>query len=217
MFNLPHLAIAALVVVLGWPVLPGTGLAGDVRSGVLPGGGVVRGAVWDGSAYDVSGRGAALRHGDLSYEEGRPGGLPDLQPVTWWFSGGNPSPEEIRVDEANGFLHLSEKEFREFDSLIRSTGFALQGLRVGLGGLAEMELSFDFERLMSDQEKTSLRQALERQYGTLNALRKAVILALMDAGRYGEAGPAQGFRLRSVSLRLGNPADFQLRFRRNKP
>lgn len=221
--NLPHLAIMALVVVLGWPARPGSGSTSDTRRDVFslegdrPEAALRNGVFHWSESPGLSGPGSS-RLGSSGPDSPDPRTLQSaLQPATWWFSGGNPSPEEIRIDDANSFLHLSEKEFRELDTLIHSAGFVLRGLQVGAGGLAEVELSFDFERPMTEQENVALRQAVERQYGTLSALRKAIVLTLMEAGRHGEAKPAQGFRLHSISLRLSNPSDVQLRFRRSKP
>jgi hypothetical protein len=140
-----------------------------------------------------------------------------VRSVTWWMAGVNSAPEEGHLDDIRGLLNLSEKEFREFDALIRLSGFELQGFSFGIGGPTDMELAFDFERLLTNREKSELRQLVEQSRGVISAMRKSIILALLDASKYVDAAPASGYRLRGVSLRLGTPPEVRIRFQRFKP
>lgn len=140
-----------------------------------------------------------------------------MRSMSWWMSGSSGSQSESRIDDIRSLLNLSEKEFREFDAMIRLSGFELHGFSFGLGGPADLELAFDFERLLSDKEKSELRQLIDQSRSAISAVRRTVILALLDASRYVDAAPASGYRLRSVSLRLSTPPDVRIRFQRTRP
>ena len=58
---------------------------------------------------------------------------------------------------------------------------------------------------------------LDQQNGTGSAVRRSVVLGLLDATRYVDSSPASGYRLSGVGMRLGTPPDVRVRFRRIKP
>jgi hypothetical protein len=93
----------------------------------------------------------------------------------------------------------------------------LQGYSLGLDGNAAVELMFDFERILSDRERTDLRHQLDRQEGAVSPVRRSVILTLLDATKYIDASPASGYRLTGVTMRLGSPPDVRIKFKRIKP
>ena len=149
--------------------------------------------------------------GALEYGTGMMRGL------TGWITGAGPGPDEVRAEDIRGLLNLSDKEFRDFETLVRAAGYALQGYSFGLDGGSEVELTFDFERVISDRERTDLRHLLDQQSGAANAVRRSVVLGLLDATRYVDSSPASGYRLAGVTMRLGAPPDVRLKFRRIKP
>lgn len=136
--------------------------------------------------------------------------------MTGWFGDAGPG-DATRIEEARGLLNLSDKEFREFDALVRATGFVLQGYSFGLERGAGVELSFGFERAISEQERSDLVHALDPQSSAPGNARRDIILALLDAARYVDAAPAGGYRLAGAWIRPGSPPDIRLRFRRIKP
>ena len=137
--------------------------------------------------------------------------------VADWVIGGGSGAGDARTEDIRGLLNLSDKEFREFDTLSRAAGYVLQGYSFGLDGGSDVELVFDFERVISEQERGDLQRQMEQQGGVASAVRRNVILGLFDATRYIDALPAGGFRLAGVTMRLGSPPDLRVRFRRVKP
>ena len=73
-----------------------------------------------------------------------------VRSVTGWLVGGGGGQEEAKAEDIRGLLNLSDKEFREFEAQVRAAGYILQGYSFGLGGGSEVELVFDFERVISD-------------------------------------------------------------------
>lgn len=140
-----------------------------------------------------------------------------VRSVTGWLVGGGGGQEEAKAEDIRGLLNLSDKEFREFEAQVRAAGYILQGYSFGLGGGSEVELVFDFERVISDRERTDLRHLLDQQGGVAGAVRRSVLLGLVDATKYVDAAPASGYRLSGVTMRLGTPPDVRVRFRRMKP
>ena len=140
-----------------------------------------------------------------------------VRSVTGWFYTPGGEGDEVKAEDIRGLLSLSDKEFREFELLIRAAGYVLQGYSFGLDGDAEVELVFDFERVISNRERSELRHQLEQQSGGVNAARRGIIFGLLDATRYADASPASGYRLAEVTMRLGTPPDVRVRFRRVKP
>jgi len=140
-----------------------------------------------------------------------------IRSVSGWFVTTGGDTGETKNEDIRGLLSLSDKEFREFEALIRSAGYVLQGYSFGLDGGSEVELVFDFERVISDRERTELRRQLEQQGGEGGAARRAIVLGLLDATRYVDAPPASGYRLAGMAMRLGSPPDVRIRFRRTKP
>jgi hypothetical protein len=139
-----------------------------------------------------------------------------VRAVTGWLTGTG-TGDEVKTEDVRGLLSLSDKEFREFDTLVRAAGFVLQGYSFGLTGNGDVELSFDFERSISERERTELRRLVEQQGGVVNAVRRTILLGLLDATRYIDAAPASGYRLIGVTMRPGSPPDVRIKFRRNKP
>jgi len=140
-----------------------------------------------------------------------------VRSLTDWLTGAGAGPDESKVEDVRGLLNLSDKEFRDFETQVRAAGYVLQGYSLGLDGASGVELAFDFERMISDQERTDLRLQLDRQEGTVTPVRRTVILELLNATRYIDASPASGYRLAGVTLRLGSPPDVRIKFRRIKP
>jgi hypothetical protein len=140
-----------------------------------------------------------------------------VRSLAGWFTGGDLGQDASKAEDVRGLLNLSDKEFREFDAQIRAAGYVLQGYSFGLGGGSDVELVFDFERLIDDRERSELSHQLEQQAGVANAVRRSVILGLLDATRHIDASPAGGYRLGGVVMRLGSPLDVRLQFRRFKP
>jgi hypothetical protein len=140
-----------------------------------------------------------------------------VRSVSGWVVGTTPSPDEVKAEDVRGLLSLSDKEFREFDTQVRAAGYVLQGYSFGLDGSSEVELAFDFERALSERERTDLRHLVDQQSGAANTVRHTIIVGLLDASRYIDASPASGYRLAGVTMRLGSPPDVRVRFQRNKP
>lgn len=138
-----------------------------------------------------------------------------VRSLTDWLTGAG--SDGNKVEDVRGLLNLSEKEFRDFETLVRAAGYALQDYSLGLDGASEVELTFDFERMISDQERSELRLQLDRQDDAVSPVRRSVILELLNATRYIDASPAGGYRLAGVTIRLGSPPDVRIRFRRIKP
>ena len=149
--------------------------------------------------------------GALEYSAGM------VRSVTGWFTGAGSGPDEVRAEDIRGLLNLSDKEFRDFEALVRAAGYLLQGYSFGADGSSDVELVFDFERLISDRERSDLRRLLDQQGGTVTVVRRSIVLGLLDATRYVDSSPASGYRLAGVSMRLGSPPDVRIRFRRIKP
>lgn len=139
-----------------------------------------------------------------------------VRSVTGWLVGGG-GPEEVKAEDIRGLLNLSDKEFREFETQVRAAGYVLQGYSFGLNGGSEVELVFDFERVIGDRERADLRHLLDQQGGAAGAVRRSVLLGLVDATKYVDASPASGYRMSGVTMRLGPPLDVRVRFRRMKP
>ena len=197
MFSVSRLVMAVAVAAL--LILP-AGPAGSQVSGSQPAPGA---GLWDNMR---SGAFGAFEFGSQV-----------MRSMSGWMTGPPGHQDDSRMDDIRSLLNLSEKEFREFDTLIRMSGFELQGFSFGLGGPTDLELAFDFERLLSDKEKSDLRQLIDQSRGMITAVRRIIILALLDASRYVDAAPASGYRLRSVSLRLSTPPDVRIRFQRARP
>ncbi len=140
-----------------------------------------------------------------------------VRSVTGWFFSSGGESDEAKAEDIRGLLSLSDKEFREFETLIRAAGYGLQGYSFGLDGESEVELVFDFERMISDRERSELRRQLDHQGGGGSAARRSIILGLLDATRYVDASPATGYRLAGMTMRLNSPPDVRIRFRRMKP
>ena len=140
-----------------------------------------------------------------------------VRSVAGWVGGGGSGLDETKGEDIRGLLNLSDKEFRDFDALIRAAGYVLQSYSFGLAGGSEIELVFDFERALSDRERADLQRQIEQQGGPGGGIRRSVIQGLLDAARYIDASPASGYRLAGVSMRLGAPLDVRVRFRRGKP
>ena len=134
----------------------------------------------------------------------------------WFFTAGSDG-SEIKAEDIRGLLSLSDKEFRDFELLVRAAGYTLQGYSFGADDGPEVELVFDFERVISDRERSELRRQLEQQGGGIAAARRSIILGLLDATRYVDASPASGYRLAGMTMRLSSPPDVRIRFRRIKP
>ena len=139
-----------------------------------------------------------------------------MRSVTGWLFTGGEESDTAKTEDIRGLLSLSDKEFREFDALIRAAGYALQGYSFGLDGSSEVELVFDFERVISDRERAELRHQLEPQGNAGAAARRNIVRNLLDATRYVDAPPASGYRLAGVTMRLGSQPDVRIRFRRAK-
>ena len=140
-----------------------------------------------------------------------------VRSVTGWiFATGNEGGE-TKTEDIRGLLSLSDKEFRDFELMIRSAGYVLLGYSFGFEDNSEVELVFDYERTLSDRERDELRHQLEHQGGGINAVRRNIVLGLLDANRYVDASPASGYRLAGVTMRLSTPPDVRVRFRRTKP
>ena len=140
-----------------------------------------------------------------------------MRSVTGWLFTSGGEGDEAKAEDIRGLLSLSDKEFREFELLIRAAGYVLQGYSFGVDGGSEVELVFDFERVISDRERAELRRQLEQQNGGVNAARREIILGLLDTTRYVDASPASGYRLAGMTMRLSSPPDVRIRFRRTKP
>ena len=139
-----------------------------------------------------------------------------MRSMTGWLFTAGDEGDTAKAEDIRGLLSLSDKEFREFDALVRAAGYALQGYSFGLDGGSEVELVFDFERVISDRERTELRRQLEPQGNAGAAARQAIVRSLLDATRYVDAPPASGYRLAGVTMRLGSQPDVRIRFRRTK-
>ena len=184
--------LAALMTVAAVPV----------RAQLLGGPAVAAQSIWDSMWAGTAGA--------LDY------GATVVRALTGWFVGSGPAGE-VGAEDARGLLNLSDKEFREFDGLVRAAGYVLQGYSFGLDGISRIELEFDFERAVSERERVDLRHVLDQQGGVVNVMRRSVILALLDATRYIDAPPAAGYRLAGVSVRPQTPPEVRVRFRRSKP
>ncbi len=134
-----------------------------------------------------------------------------------WLGGGGGESDTNKIEDIRGLLSLSDKEFREFETLVRSAGYELQGYSFGLGRSLDMEMVFDFERAITDKERADLYRLLDQQGTSLNAVRRSVIDALLEASKYIDASPASGYRLTDVVVRVGASPDVRLRFRRVRP
>ena len=139
-----------------------------------------------------------------------------VRSMTGWFFAAGSEGEEVKAEDIRGLLSLSDKEFREFELLVRAAGYVLQGYSFGLDGNSEVEMVFDFERVISDRERSELRHQLEHQGGSAGAARRTIVMALLDATRYVDASPASGYRLIGMTMRLSSPPDVRIRFRRIK-
>ena len=139
-----------------------------------------------------------------------------MRSVTGWFVVSGGEGDEIKPETIRSLLSLSDKEFREFELLIRAAGYVLQGYSFGSDGNSEVEMVFDFERVISDRERSELRHQLEHQGGSAGAARRTIVMALLDATRYVDASPASGYRLIGMTMRLSSPPDVRIRFRRIK-
>ena len=139
-----------------------------------------------------------------------------MRSMTGWLFTAGDEGDTAKAEDIRGLLSLSDKEFREFDALVRAAGYSLQGYSFGLDGGSEVELVFDFERVISDRERTELRRQLEPQGNAGAAARQAIVRSLLDATRYVDAPPASGYRLAGVTMRLGSQPDVRIRFRRTK-
>ena len=134
----------------------------------------------------------------------------------WLFPGGG--EDEAKTGDVHGLFSLSEKEFRDFEQLVRTAGYALQGYSFGTEEDADLvELAFEFERVISARERAELLRQLDQLSGGLAATRRTIILGLLDATRYVDASPASGYRLAGLTMRLNTPPDVRIRFRRTKP
>jgi hypothetical protein len=140
-----------------------------------------------------------------------------VRSLTDWLTGTGAGPDESKTEDVRGLLNLSDKEFRDFETLVRAAGYVLQGYSFGLDSGSGVELVFDFERVISDRERADLRLQLDQQEGGVTAVRRSVILELLNATRYIDASPAGGYRLAGVTIRLGAPPDVRIKFRRIKP
>ena len=198
-------AIAVLLLVPGPPVRAQSlgQVVGQVAGQVAGSPAVAAQDLWDSVR--------AGTFGALEYGTGM------MRALTGWVTGAAPGPDEIKAEDIRGLLNLSDKEFRDFETLVRSAGYVLQGYSFGLDGGSEVELGFEFERLISDRERADLRRLLDQQNGAVTAVRRSIVLGLLDATRYVDSSPASGFRLAGVAMRLGSPADVRIRFRRIKP
>ena len=137
--------------------------------------------------------------------------------VTGWFFSDN-GEGEAKSEDIHSLVSLSEKEFRDFEQLVRTAGYALQGYSFGTGDDAdEVELTFGFERVIPERERAELLRQLDQLSGGLAATRRAIILGLLDATRYEDASPASGYRFAGLTMRLSTPPDVRIRFRRTKP
>ncbi len=137
-----------------------------------------------------------------------------VRSVTGWIF---PVESDSKNDDIRGVLSLSDKEFRDFELMIRSAGYVLLGYSLGFGRSAEVELAFDLERTLSDHERDQLRYQVEHQGGGTNAMRRDIILGLLNANRYVESTPANGYRFAGLTMRLSSPPEMRMRFRRTKP
>ncbi len=144
-------------------------------------------------------------------------GLLTIRSLADWVTGGTPNPSDGKTEDIRSLLNLSDKEFREFDALIHAAGFVLQNYSFGLGGSSDVELTFDFERTITEPERFELHHQMEQQGSTAIAVHRSIILGLLDANRYRDASPAGGYRLSGVTMRLGSPPDVRVRFQRSKP
>lgn len=131
-----------------------------------------------------------------------------------WLGGAGGEIDAGKIEDIRGLLSLSDKEFREFETLIHSTGYELQGYSFGLGRGSDLELVFDFDRAITDKERADVYRSLDQQGTGLNAVRRNVIGALLEASKYIDASPASGYRLTGVVVRVGASPDVRLRFRR---
>lgn len=152
--------------------------------------------------------------GLLDYGAGMVGSAVGWLGLPGWRAG---AAEESKAEDIRGLLNLSDKEFREFEALVRAAGFVLQGYSVGLGVGAEVELAFDFERVVGERERADLIRLIDQQTGAGGTVRRAILLGLTDAAKYVDAVPASGYRLAGVTMRLGGTPDVRARFRRMKP
>ncbi len=140
-------------------------------------------------------------------------GITAVQSLADWLAGTSRDDGE----DVHGLLNFSDKEFRDFEAQVRATGYILQGYSLGLERSAEVELVFDFERMISDRERAELRAQFDRRDSGAAPVRRDVLLALLDATRYTDASPASGYRLAGVVVRLGSPLDVRVKFQRIKP
>ncbi len=139
-----------------------------------------------------------------------------MRSMSGWFIVSGGEADEIKAEDVRALLSLSDKEFREFELLVRAAGYLLQGYSLGVEGGSEVELVFDFERVIGDRERSELRHQLERQGGPLGAARRSIIFSLLDATRYADASPASGYRLIGMTMRLSSAPEVRIRFRRMK-
>ena len=138
-----------------------------------------------------------------------------LSAVTW-ISSLAQTGERSDTEEIRSLINLPEKDFREFESLIRAAGFELEGFNFGMGANPNLELRFGFVRQPSDKEKAELRERIGGNRDALGAVRRAVISALLDVLRYVDAVPASGYRLSGVSMRVALPPEVKVNFQRTR-
>jgi hypothetical protein len=162
------------------------------------------------AAQDVWDTVRAGTFGVLDYSSGM------MRSMTGWFGGAGPGIDESKAEDIRGLLNLSDKEFREVEAQVRAAGYVLQGYSFGLGRAGDVELVFEFERLITDREREELRRQLDQQAGLAGTVRRSVLLGLLDATRYVDASPAGGYRFSGVTMRLGAVLDLRVRFRRVK-
>ncbi len=197
--------LARVAVIAATLAMPGVSAAAD-----SPGGAPAAAAPdWWGSVR-------AGTAGVLGY------GVQAVRSLSDWLTGAGAGADDGKTEDLHGLLNLSDKEFRDFETLVRAAGYVLQGYSLGLDGGAGdngsgVELAFDFERMISDRERADLRRQLDQQDGAVTPVRRNVILALLDATRYTDASPASGYRLAGVTMHLGAPPDVRIKFRRIKP
>ncbi|CAK0770265.1 hypothetical protein CCP2SC5_40052 [Azospirillaceae bacterium] len=125
---------------------------------------------------------------------------------------------------SNGYVRLgpellnsSAKGFRDFEMLVDTAGYRLDGIDYDPVRKINVGLTFGFERHIDDRQRADLRDIIARESGLVGEGVSLIIAVLLEASERAEYVLNKGLKFESVRVQFGSSAEVDLGFRQISP
>jgi hypothetical protein len=128
--------------------------------------------------------------------------LQPFQALSHWVSGLFSHEERFVADEIAQFKRRVDSDLAAFDALVRQAGFTIGSISVGASVVPDISLNLEFQRRLSEPEKTALMAKINNPAAGIGTVERSVIMTLLNAAESVYAVRGDGYRLSEVDIDL---------------